>query len=228
MNDMILGNNPHDVGLLHVLHVCPIHRYFFVYHKFWTSASVWSISHVLTHFAIYRLFDQVIIVCTGWVWFGGDVGGGCTGTGPYSAHREQNVACLIVQMFLKQVWVHPQSTQWWVSHNWWLKTPVCVCPIYRQKQSMMLCYTRKVGGRTCNVTPKLITHEHTNDGHANVVMHRMQYAITWHETYFICDSCVCVCVSHHFSIEHAYIAWHVNGIQFVRWCCIQQNCSNNI
>ena len=27
-------------------------------------------------------------------------------------------------------------------------------------------------------TPKLITHEHTNDGHANVVMHRMQYAIT--------------------------------------------------
>ena len=85
------------------------------------------------------------------------MGGGCTGTGPYSAHREQNVACLIVQMFLKQVWVHPQSTQWWVSHNWWLKTPVCVCPIYRQKQSMMLCYTRKVGGRTCNVTPKLIT-----------------------------------------------------------------------
>lgn len=190
MNDMILGNNPHDVGLLHVLHVCPIHRYFFVYHKFWTSASVWSISHVLTHFAIYRLFDQVIIVCTGWVWFGGDVGERCT------AHREQNVACLIVQMFLKQVWVHPQSTQWWVSHNWWLKTPVCVCPIYRQKQSMMLCYTRKVGGRTCNVTPKLIT---TNTPTTvmptwsctgcNMQLHDMKHIS------FAILVCVCVCVT---------------------------------
>ena len=75
------------------------------------------------------------------------MGGGCTGTGPYSAHREQNVACLIVQMFLKQgTSVGAPTIDTMVGEPQLVKTPVCVCPIYRQKQSMMLCYTRNVGG----------------------------------------------------------------------------------
>ena len=59
-----------------------------------------------------------------------------------------------------------------------VKTPVCVCLIDCQKQSMMLCYTRNVGGGNMRCNIQAHHHEHTNDGHANVVMRKMQCAIT--------------------------------------------------
>ena len=108
------------------------------------------------------------------------MGGGCTGTGPYSARREKNVACLIVQMFLKQsTSVGAPTIDTMVGEPQLVVKNTCVClsNLSSKTKYDAVLYTQSWGANMqCNTQAH--HHEHTNDGHANVVMHRMQYAIT--------------------------------------------------
>lgn len=135
------------------------------------------------------------------------MGGGCTGTGPYSARREKNVACLIVQMFLKQgTSVGAPTIDTMVCEPQLVVKNTCVClsNLSSKTKYDAVQYTQCKGG-TCNVTSKLDTMNTPTTvmptwscARCNMQLHDMKH---------IAFAIIVVCHKmYHFSIEHAYIA----------------------